>query len=63
MLILPATQAQGWGPGAVRVTGSPAVTSREPLQRPLCDSGCAPRGEMNLSFQAANKVHSIHGLS
>lgn len=62
MLIFPVRQAQGWGPGAMGVTGSPAVTSREHLRGPLRNSGCMQRGEMNLSFWAANKAHSIHDL-
>lgn len=63
MLIFPAMQARGWGPGAVGVPGSPAVTSREPLQRPLGNWGCVQRGEMNLGFQAAYKARCIRDLS
>lgn len=39
MLIFPVRQARGWGPRAMGVTGSPAVTSQEHLQRPLRSSG------------------------
>lgn len=62
MLIFPVTEAQGRGPEAMGVTGSPVVTSQEPLQRPMRNSGCIQRGKMDLSFQAANKAQHPSSL-